>query len=136
MVDNLTKEQRKKCMSNIRSKNTKAEIVLRKRLWDKGYRYRIHYKLPGKPDVVFVKQKSVIFVDGCFWHKCPKCYKEPKSNKKYWIPKIEKNVARAKEINIELRRRGWQVLRIWEHNIKKNFDVALKRIISKIDHWT
>jgi len=72
----------------------------------------------GKPDFVNKKQKIVVFVDGCFWHKCPKCYKEPKSRKEFWITKINNNVKRDKEVNKRLKRDNWKVIRVWEHEIK------------------
>src|SRR3989338_6608055 len=98
MPDVHTKKQRSYNMSMIRSKNTKPEIILRKLLSASGVKgYRINYKLTGKPDIVFPKQKIAIFVDGCFWHMCPKCYIQPKSNPKFWINKIKGNVKRDKK---------------------------------------
>ena len=100
MVDVLTKEQRSYNMSRIRAKDTKPELKLRKLLFENGIRgYRIHYNLPGKPDVVFVKKRIVVFVDGCYWHKCPVCFVEPETRKEFWMKKIEGNVNRDKEIN-------------------------------------
>lgn len=128
ITDLFSKKTRSKIMSKIKSKDTSPEKKLRKALWEKGYRYRIHYKLPGKPDIVFVSKKTAIFVDGCFWHKCPKCYIPPKSNKKYWLPKIEKNVERDKENTKRLQKEGWKVIRIWEHEINKQFEKTLSNI--------
>jgi DNA mismatch endonuclease (patch repair protein) len=128
MADVFTKEVRSKVMSRIRSKNTSPEILLRKTLWKKGYRYRIHYKLPGKPDIVFVQKRVAVFVDGCFWHKCPKCYKPPKTNKKYWLPKIEKNVDKDKKNNKKLKEADWKVIRLWEHEVKKDINECIERI--------
>ena len=96
-MDNLTREQRKKNMQNIRSKNTKPELLLRKALWTKGIRYRLHAKdIIGKPDIYIKKYKIAIFVDSDFWHG--RLYKEgkaiPKSNQDYWIPKLERNILR------------------------------------------
>lgn len=108
-------------MSRIRSKNTTIEIKFRKLLWNKGYRaYRIKNKIIGKPDVYFPTKKIAVFIDGCFWHKCPKCYIESKSNKKYWVPKIKRNVERDRKINSELKKQKIKVTRIWEHEIKKD----------------
>jgi len=132
MADVFSKSLRSKIMSRIRSKNTSPELNLRKTLWNKGYRYKIHYKLPGKPDIVFASKKVAVFVDGCFWHKCPKCYIEPKSNKRYWLPKIEKNVKKDKENNKALKNLGWKVVRIWEHEIQKDKDKTVKRIEAKL----
>lgn len=113
--------------SNV-SKNTKPELLLRSSLYKKGFRYRIHYPMFGKPDIVFVSRKIAIFVDGCFWHKCPKCYVEPKTNVSYWRKKILGNVDRAINVNEKLRVSGWTVLRIWEHEILTNLEVAVDRI--------
>ncbi|MBD3360360.1 DNA mismatch endonuclease Vsr, partial [Candidatus Peregrinibacteria bacterium] len=121
MADKFDRKTRSKIMSRIRAKNTSLEVNFRKLLWQEGLRgYRIHYKLPGKPDIVFTKKKIAIFVDGCFWHKCPKCYEAPKTNKKYWLPKIEKNASRDKENARKLRSRGFKVIRIWEHEVLQN----------------
>ena len=101
-------------MSRIRSKHTKPEILLKKKF--KGFIY--HPKnLFGNPDFINYKKKIAVFVDGCFWHKCPKHFVKPKSNKNYWLPKIEKNVLRAKEINLIYKYSGWRVMRIWEHEV-------------------
>ena len=78
-----------------------------------------------------VSRRICIFVDGCFWHRCPKCYKEPKSNKDYWLPKIEKNVHRDKEQNKYLKKNGWVVIRVWEHELK-NLDKTIKKIEKKM----
>ncbi|GAG33124.1 unnamed protein product, partial [marine sediment metagenome] len=100
MTDVHTPEQRKYNMSQIRGKNTKPEVKLRKYLFSKGIRgYRLYYKLLGKPDLVFTKQKIVVFVDGCFWHKCPKCFIQPENNKEFWKKKIKGNVERDKKVN-------------------------------------
>lgn len=115
-------------MSRIRSKDTKQEIKLRKALWNKGFRYRLKSSLPGKPDIVFPSRKAVIFIDGCFWHMCPKCYVAPKSNKKYWLPKLKKNVERDKKNKKLLRKMGWKVMRVWEHEVKKDMEKTLRKL--------
>jgi len=130
LVDIMTKEERSHRMSLIRSKDTKAEVKLRKAFWHRGCRYRIHYNLPGTPDVVFVRERIAIFVDGCFWHKCPRCYKEPQSSRKYWLEKIDRNVKRDKEQSDYLKANGWKVIRVWEHEIsKKNLKMVVDRIV-------
>lgn len=117
----LTKEQRSYCMSRIRNKDTKAEIVFRKYLGSMGYRnYRIKNKIAGKPDLYFPKKRIAVFIDGCFWHKCPKCFIEPKSNKRYWKPKIKRNVERDIEINKKLRKENIKIMRFWEHELKND----------------
>jgi DNA mismatch endonuclease (patch repair protein) len=93
-MDTITKERRSLNMSKIRSKDTLPELLIRKALWHMGYRYRLHYKkLPSKPDIVIVKQKIVIFVHGCFWHRHKNCIEasRPKTNSEYWETKINKN---------------------------------------------
>ena len=128
MSDMLTKEQRSRVMSRIRSRNTAPELSLRKALRELGLRnYRVNGKLPGTPDIIFPRSKVLVFVDGCFWHKCPSCYREPETRKEYWRRKIESNAARDHANNERLSGLGWTVLRYWEHDIRKNADgVALK----------
>ncbi len=132
MTDVLTKKQRSYNMSMIRGKNTQPEIILRKAVLGAGIRgYRLNYKLPGKPDIVFPKNKIAIFIDGCFWHKCPKCFIKPETNKKFWDNKIDSNVKRDRFVNVELREKGWKIIRIWEHEIN-NQKLIKKKIIDKI----
>lgn len=129
-MDNLSKIHRRKNMQNIRSKNTKMELKVRSLLHKKGLRFRIHSHLTGKPDIVFPSKKVAIFLDSCFFHRCPYHYIQPKSNKKYWIPKIERNTTRAKEVNNVLRKQGWRVLRFWEHQTKNDAEKCVQKIIS------
>lgn len=132
MADVLTKKQRSYCMSQIRARNTQPEIILRKAIFSTGIRgYRLHYKLAGKPDIVFPKRKIVIFIDGCFWHKCPKCFKKPDTNKKFWKVKIDSNVARDRIVNVVLKKDGWKILRIWEHELE-NQKLIKRKIIDRI----
>lgn len=129
MTDNLTKEQRRKNMSAIKSTHTKMEDKVCYALWDRGFRFRKNVKtLPGKPDIAIKKYKLVIFLDSCFWHKCPEHFKHPKSNLEYWKPKIERNVNRDKEINKFYSEQHWYLMRIWEHEIKKDFDNTINKI--------
>ena len=124
-MDDLTKEQRHKNMSNIRSKNTKPEEKVRKDLFAKGFRYRKNVRsLPGCPDIVLPKYRTVIFVNGCFWHKhdCGR-FVWPSSNQDYWVPKIERNIARDRRITEKLQQQGWFVLRLWGDMIKKDPDI-------------
>jgi len=116
MADNHTKEQRSYNMSRIRSKNTSPELKLKKILEKKGYLYQ--FKIFGNPDFIHLRKKIVVFIDGCFWHKCPIHYKKPQSNQEYWFPKLEKNEVRDREINIAYKNLRWKVIRIWEHNLK------------------
>ena len=122
MADNLSKDVRHKNMSHIRSKNSKPEEIVRKYLFSKGFRYRKNdSRLPGKPDIVLPKYKTVIFVNGCFWHKhdCGR-FVWPSSNEEYWRPKILGNVARDQRNYELLREMGWKVLVVWECELKKS----------------
>ncbi len=105
-------------MSKIRSKDTKLELNFKKLLV--GLRFRYQPKIIGKPDFASKNLKIAIFIDSCFWHKCPKHFRQPSSNKSYWKPKINRNVKRAKEANNILRKEGWKVIRFWEHEIMQN----------------
>ena len=120
MADTHSKEIRSMNMSHIRSKNTKPEELVRKYLFAQGFRYRKNVKsLPGCPDIVLPKYKTVIFVNGCFWHKhdCPR-FVWPSSNQEYWIPKIQKNVERDKANYQQLMDLGWRVFIVWECQLK------------------
>ena len=123
MADNHSKEIRSYNMSQIRSKNTKPEEIVRKYLFSKGLRYRKNdKKLPGHPDIVLPKYKTVIFINGCFWHMhegCPK-FVLPKSNVGYWKPKLEKNKQHDIETKAVLESKGWRVLVVWECELKKD----------------
>jgi len=131
MTDVLTEKQRSYCMSRICGKNTKPEILLRKVLYKSGARgYRLHCKLPGKPDIVFTKRKIAVFIDGCFWHKCPKCFTNPKTNRVFWKKKTDSNVKRDKSVNQELKKNGWKVVRVWEHSLEKDINKCCTRILS------
>ena len=132
-MDNLTKEQRHKNMKNIHSKDTKIELVLRKALWNKGYRYRKNYKkLPGCPDIALTKYKIAIFCDSEFFHgkdwEVLKPRLEKGDNSEYWIRKITRNRERDNEINKELLFMGWTVIRFWGNDIKKNADECVRVI--------
>lgn len=126
-----TTPQRSKTMSKIRSKDTKPELLLRKALWAKGHRYRLRVKkLPGSPDIVFRKFKLVIFIDGEFWHglNWAEKKKKIKSNRAFWIPKIERNMQRDEENNMALEELGWTILRFWENSIKKDLNKCIATI--------
>jgi DNA mismatch endonuclease (patch repair protein) len=134
MVDILTQEQRKYNMSRIKGKNTGPEVNLRKLLFAKGVRgYRIHYKLSGKPDIVFTRKKIAIFIDGCFWHKCPVCFKEPETRKEFWMKKINSNVERDNNFNNKLQNEGWTVIRFWEHDVRKQPEKIVSEILELIN---
>lgn len=129
-MDVFTKKKRSEIMSRIRSKDTKIEIIFRKALWREGFRYSKNSdKYFGKPDLVLPKYKTVIFLDSCFWHNCPKHGYLPKSNLKYWKKKIERNKQRDKEVNQYYKKEGWKVMRIWEHEIQKNPEKSIGKIV-------
>lgn len=128
MTDVLTPEQRSRCMSRIKGRDTAPEIRIRKLLWAMGLRYRLHFGLPGKPDMVFPGSKVAVFVDGCFWHHCPAHYQAPANNSEFWEQKISANVARDAVITNKLTEAGWLVLRFWEHELS----VDLERVASTI----
>lgn len=122
MADTHSKEVRSMNMSHIRSTNSKPEEIVRKYLFAQGFRYRKNDKrFPGKPDIVLPRYRTVIFVNGCFWHKhdCPR-FVWPSSNQEYWIPKITKNVERDERNYEALRQLGWKVIIVWECELKKN----------------
>lgn len=135
MTDIWDSKKRSDVMSKIRSKNTKPEILLRKALFSKGYRYRVNDKnLPGKPDIVFRKYKTAIFVNGCFWHYHKECKEGriPSTNTKFWKEKLSKNVERD-NLNInKLEALGWVVMVIWECEIEKQIDITMKKIINNL----
>jgi DNA mismatch endonuclease, patch repair protein len=122
MTDKLTPQRRSWNMSRIRSADTKPEIVLRSVLHRMGFRFRVHRRgLPGRPDIVLPKYRTVIFVHGCFWHQHPRCNEaeRPKSNTKYWTVKLDDNVKRDMKNRRALRKEGWKVFRFWECEIEK-----------------
>ena len=135
MADNHSKEVRSLNMSHIRSKNSKPEELVRKYLFSKGFRYRKNVKmLPGCPDIVLPKYKTVIFVNGCFWHKhdCPR-FVWPSTNEEYWRPKIMGNVERDKRNLAELQQLGWTVLTVWECELKKKvIDATLDQLEKRL----
>jgi DNA mismatch endonuclease (patch repair protein) len=130
MADVFTKAKRSNVMSRIQAKgNETTELTVVRLLrhatvtgWTR------HAPLPGTPDFAFPKQKVAIFVDGCFWHGCPTCYTRPKSNRAFWDKKREDNMARDRRVTRQLRGRGWKVIRIWQHSLKKSPDACLNRI--------
>lgn len=131
MADNHSKEVRSYNMSQIRSANSKPEVTVRKFLFSHGFRYRKNDKrYPGKPDIVLPKYKTIIFVNGCFWHmhNCSK-FVWPKSNIEYWYSKIHRNVERDNDSYSKLKAMGWNVIVIWECEIN---DERLKKMLSEI----
>ncbi|MBQ4428220.1 MAG: very short patch repair endonuclease [Clostridia bacterium] len=135
MADDLTPEQRRKNMQAIRSKDTCIEIKLRKALWAKGIRYRKNYKkVIGKPDIAITKCKIAVFCDSDYWHgyDWENRNKRIKSNREYWIPKIERNMERDRQVTKALEDEGWIVLRFWEWQIEKQLNECVDAIISAV----
>lgn len=127
-MDTMTKEQRHQNMSHIKSKNTSLEMLVRKRLFHDGFRYRINVSnLPGKPDIVLPKYHTVIFVNGCFWHRhnC-KLATMPKTHTDFWKRKFEQNVKNDLANHKKLRNLGWHVIILWECEIKEDFEQLIK----------
>lgn len=116
MTDRLSKEQRSYNMSQIRSKFTKPELKLKKTLGIMGFKYQ-PLSIYGKPDFANKKAKVAVFIDGCFWHSCPKHFNYPKTNRDFWVKKIKNNILRDKIVNRRLSAEGWRVIRIWEHSL-------------------
>lgn len=133
-MDVLTKQQRKQCMSAVRNKDTKPEIVVRKLVHSLGYRYRLHgSNLPGKPDLVLTSKRKVIFVHGCFWHRhsCKKGRSMPLTQKEFWREKLDNNKVRDRRDRRKLKELGWQTMIVWEcetRNIEK-LTKKLKRFL-------
>ncbi|WP_228779405.1 DNA mismatch endonuclease Vsr [Chryseobacterium indologenes] len=123
-------------MSKIKGKDTKPEILVRKFLFAEGFRYRLHSKkLPGTPDIVLNKYKTVVFIHGCFWHGHNNCkyYVIPKTKTEWWLEKIEKNKANDKANIVKLEQKGWKVIIVWECGLKlKNRDNTLKKLIEEL----
>ena len=120
-MDTLTPDKRSYVMGQVKSKDTKPEMIVRKLVYSLGYRYRLHVStLPGRPDLVFKSRKKVIFVHGCFWHQhfCRSGLRRPKSNEEFWDLKLDENVERDKKNQEMLDEMGWETLIIWECEIK------------------
>ncbi|WP_214458572.1 very short patch repair endonuclease [Flavihumibacter fluvii] len=133
MTDVHTKDQRSYNMSRIRGSNTKPEVIVRKFLFSEGYRFRLHSKkLPGRPDVVLPKYKTVIFVNGCFWHGHKHCkyFVIPKTRTEWWLAKINSNIANDQYVEKSLKILGWKIIKVWECQLKKEKQVeTLKHIL-------
>ena len=132
-MDTVSKIVRSRNMAHIRAKNTNIEILVRKALYKLGIRYRLHYNIPGRPDIVFVTKKVAVFVNGCFWHghNCQDGH-IPKTNSYYWERKITKNTQRDKSVIQTLTSLGWNVIVIWECNIRKDIQSQIRIILSEI----
>lgn len=136
MADRLSKEERSELMSHIRSVNTKPEVALRRALWRRGFRYRVNVKnLPGSPDIVLPKHRTVVFVHGCFWHGHNGCkeFTVPKTNTEFWVKKVARNQERDQEVWRKLEAKGWSVVIVWECElVKAKFDGTVERVTGEI----
>ena len=116
-------------MARIRGRDTTPELALRRSLWAKGMRYRVHHAgLPGRPDVVFPGKRVAVFIDGCFWHGCPKHYVRPRTREDFWAAKLRANVDRDRRQTLELEATGWQVLRLWEHQVFEELEESVRQV--------
>lgn len=116
-------------MARIRSRDTKPEAILRRLLWSRGYRYRLHFRVGRcRPDLVFVRQKALVFIDGCFWHGCPDHYVRPRTRDLFWRTKLIANVERDARQTRDLEEQGWRVCRLWEHEIFEDPESASSKI--------
>lgn len=135
MTDTVSKKKRSEIMSRIRGSDTSFEEKFRKSLWREGLRYRKNVKkLVGKPDIYFACKKLVVFLDSCFWHGCRKHCRMPSSNIEYWKKKIDRNRKRDKEVTKYYKNNGYKIIRIWEHELKNNFDEVVEKIISEVNN--
>ena len=135
MSDTISPKKRSWNMSRIRDKDTSIEVKVRKYLFSKGYRFRKNDKrFPGKPDIVLPKYKTVIFIQGCFWHQHPGCKRAtmPKSRTDYWLNKLSHNVEKDRQNTATLSSNGWNVITIWECEINKHFDETMEKVIMSI----
>ncbi len=130
MADIVSRSKRREMMSSVKQRHTKPEIIVRKLLHRLGYRFRLHSKkLPGTPDIVLPKYKAVIFVHGCFWHQHEGCRKSrrPTSNVEFWNEKLDRNIARDKQKESELKKSGWKILTVWDCEIKDE-EALIKKV--------
>ncbi|WP_373056465.1 very short patch repair endonuclease [Zunongwangia sp. H14] len=136
MADKVSKKRRSEIMRSVKGKDTKPEMIVRKYLFSQGFRYRLHdKKLPGKPDIKLSKYKTVILINGCFWHGHKNCkiYVMPKTNTDFWYSKIEKNIHRDEKNISKLRKLGWNVVVLWECQLKKKKrEKTLNNLVDKI----
>ncbi len=131
-MDTVTPKKRSEVMRAVKSSDTKIEVAVRSALWKRGLRFMKKSSLPGKPDIVFKGAKTVVFIDSCFWHGCPEHCRMPKTNRDYWEAKIQRNRARDSEIIRKYQSMEWSAIRIWEHELKANFEKCIERMYLKI----
>ena len=134
MADTISQQRRSWNMSRIKDRDTKPELTIRKALHKRGYRYRIHYKVDGKPDIAFPSTKLAVFIHGCFWHQhgCKYTYR-PRTRKRFWNEKLDRNISRDTQVAEKLRDRGWEIMTIWACEIKNNPDKVIEDLTKAID---
>jgi len=137
MADKLTHEKRSWNMSRIRGKDTEIEVKVRKYLFSQGFRFRKNVSnMPGKPDIVLPKYKTVIFIHGCYWHRhagCKNCT-TPSTNREFWLDKFEKNIKNDSKHQQDLETAGWKVLILWECEIENDFDRLMSNLVAELRH--
>lgn len=126
-MDVFTKEKRSEIMSKVRSEWTSCEVKLHNELKGMKIKHKMHPNIPGKPDILISKNNTLVFVDGCFWHGCSKHCRMPATNKRYWAIKIKKNIKRDKKNRAALRKEGYKVVRLWEHDLKSDVSNTICR---------
>lgn len=133
MTDRITPEQRSKVMQSIKAQSNLENLVA-KELYRRGIRYRRNVRrLFGTPDIAIEKYRIVIFIDSCFWHSCPIHGKRPKSNVEFWNKKLDRNKEKAIKVNTFYNQKGWHILRVWEHEIRGDFEATIEKIINEIN---
>ena len=116
-------------MAAVRHFDTPPELRLRRALWKLGVRYRTHLRgVPGRPDLGLKGKRVAVFVDGCFWHGCPRCYVAPKRNADFWARKVRYNRARRRRVLAELKREGWTVVQVWGHEVERDLHRTMLRV--------
>ncbi|HZG70710.1 MAG TPA: very short patch repair endonuclease [Chondromyces sp.] len=134
MADIVSKEQRSKIMGSIKAKS-KLEDMVASELWNRGIRFRRNVKsMYGTPDIALKKYKIVIFIDSCFFHFCPIHGRVPKSNQEFWLNKFEKNIERDRKVSRYYYEENWDIMRVWEHEIRKDFENTIRKIINLINY--
>jgi DNA mismatch endonuclease (patch repair protein) len=119
-------------MARVRTRHTDIEMLLRRALWRRGVRYRLHPKLPGTPDLAIPSARIAVFVDACFWHGCSQHYTAPRANATYWEEKVARNRARDVRVDSELRAKNWNVIRIWEHELADDLQGVVETVLSAL----
>lgn len=132
MPDTFSPIERSEIMRRVKGTNTSLEMKVRSALHRRGLRYRLNYPLLGKPDLVFVRARLAVFIDSCFWHGCPLHVRMPSSNQKYWQAKIGRNVERDAKTNAAYKEMSWRIMRIWEHELKEDFDACINRVAQAV----